>query len=135
LQALKKYVREVYHNFLSTDYAQGGGQALAINFMSGFSEGAAVVNLGEIYTDRISKRNFHGEGPFTQEFRVEVWSDKKGKGNNCDTLHACLDTSFFAVLCLSVGLSIIAIVVPSILTCMRCAQFHQQHKGFPGRCT
>ena len=78
LQALKQYVRVVYHPFLSADYTVARGQPLAIVFMPSFAEGAHGVNLGEMDDDVISKRNMQGKGPFAHEFRVEVCDKKTG---------------------------------------------------------
>ncbi len=78
LQALKQYVRVVYHPFLSADYTTAKGQPLAIVFMSSFAEGTRGVNLGEMDDDVISKRNMQGKGPFAHEFRVEVCDKKTG---------------------------------------------------------
>ncbi len=79
LQALKQYVRVVYHPFLSADYTTAKGQPLAIFFMSSFAEGlTGGVNLGEMHDDVISKRNMQGKGPFVHEFRVEVCDKQTG---------------------------------------------------------
>ncbi len=78
LQALKQYVRVVYHPFLSADYTTAKGQPLAIIFMSSFAEDARGVNLGEMDDDVISKRNMQGKGPFSHEFRVEVCDKQTG---------------------------------------------------------
>lgn len=79
LQALKQYVRRVYHPFLSADYAVNRGQPLAINFLSSFADNAPEVNLGEVDDDVISRRNMQGKGPFAHQFRVEVSDKKTGK--------------------------------------------------------
>ena len=79
LQALKQYVRVVYHPFLSADYAVQRGQPLAINFLSSFADDAPEVNLGEVHDDVISRRNMQGKGPFAHQFRVEVSDKKTGK--------------------------------------------------------
>ncbi len=78
LQALKQYVRVVYHPFLSADYTMAKGQPLAIVFISSFADGTRGVNLGEMDDDVISKRNMQGKGPFAHEFRVEVCDKKTG---------------------------------------------------------
>ena len=78
LQALKQYVRVVYHPFLSADYTTARGQPLAIIFMSTFADTTHGVNLGEMHDDVISKRNMQGKGPFAHEFRVEVCDKKTG---------------------------------------------------------
>lgn len=82
LQALKQYVRVVYHPFLSADYTMARGQPLAIIFMSSFAEGTRGVNLGEMDDDVISKRNMQGKGPFAQEFRVEVCDKETGTASD-----------------------------------------------------
>ncbi|DBB11639.1 TPA: hypothetical protein ACH3X3_007022 [Trebouxia sp. C0006] len=79
IEALKQYVRVVYHPFLSADYTTAKGQPLAIIFMSSFAEDARGVNLGEMDDDVISKRNMQGKGPFSHEFRVEVCDKQTGK--------------------------------------------------------
>ncbi|KAL0024570.1 hypothetical protein WJX79_009165 [Trebouxia sp. C0005] len=79
IEALKQYVRVVYHPFLSADYTVARGQPLAIVFMPSFAEGAHGVNLGEMDDDVISKRNMQGKGPFAHEFRVEVCDKKTGR--------------------------------------------------------
>ena len=116
LQALKQYVRVVYHPFLSADYTTAKGQPLAIIFMSSFAEGARGVNLGEMDDDVISKRNMQGKGPFAHEFRVEV-CDRQ----TCTACDACFDVEALqARWCLPLS-PFLCFLLASVMACLAAA--------------